>query len=111
MTSRNRWLLALFLFGGIALTPRFLPAQTALEPSFNETVKPFFNQNCVKCHNSDLSTAGIRVDQLDATLEDRQIPVWEAIRRRVHDGSMPPKGLPEPTVADRQKMETWIGNA
>ena len=105
MTSRYRCLLALFLSAGIALTTRFLPAQTTLEPSFTEIVKPFFNQNCVKCHNSDLSTAGIRVDQLDATLDDRQIPVWEAIRRRVRDGSMPPKGLPQPSAADRQKME------
>jgi hypothetical protein len=65
----------------------------------------------VKCHNSDLCIAGIRVDQLDTTLEDRRIPVWEAIRRRVRDGSMPPKGLPQPSAADRQKMEAWIGNA
>src|ERR1700719_3430662 len=124
MTSRNRWLrlqplsaLGLFLFGAIALTTRFLPAQTAegaqkaLEPSFEQIVRPFFSQNCVKCHNADLSTAGIRVDQLDARLEDRQIPVWEAIRARVGNGSMPPKGLPQPTSAERKRVEKWIGNA
>jgi len=106
--------LALFLFGAIAF---FLPAQTpessqkALEQSFEQTIKPFFAQNCIKCHNTDLSTAGIRVDQLDATFDDRQIPVWEAILRRVRGGSMPPKGLPQPTAEDRARVSDWISHS
>jgi len=124
MMVRNRRLpiqpwsvVALFICGAVAWTTQFLPAQTsdsaqkALEPSFEQTVKPFFAQNCIKCHNTDLSTAGIRVDQLDASLEDRQIPVWEAIRRRVQNGSMPPKGLPQPSATDRTRVADWIGNA
>src|SRR6516225_3441077 len=93
--------LSLLSYFGMALTARFLlgqaagGAQNALQPSFDHVVKPFFTQNCVGCHNSDLSTAGIRVDQLDAALEDRHIQTWEAIRRRVRDGSMPPKGMPQ----------------
>ena len=118
MKSCNRWLaLGSFSLLGIACTARFLMGQATgepqktLEPSFGQIVAPFFKQNCVKCHNSDLSTAGIRVDQLDTQLEDRQIPVWEAVRRRVRDGSMPPKGLPQPTSAERQKMVEWITQA
>jgi hypothetical protein len=57
MTARNRWFrpqsvsaLALILYGPIAWTTRFLPAQTAaaqytLQPSFDQVIKPFFNQN------------------------------------------------------------------
>jgi mono/diheme cytochrome c family protein len=117
MASRNRWLaLILFSVGGIGLTARFLLAQAtgdpaALETSFDQTVKPFFKKNCIACHNSDAGTAGIRVDQLDGKLEDRQIPTWEAIRRRLREGSMPPKGMPQPSSADRQVMVAWIGNA
>jgi hypothetical protein len=124
MTSRIRRVglhsviaFTLLSFFGIALTARFLlgqavgGAQNALEPSFNQVVKPFFMQNCMGCHNSELSTAGVRVDQLDAALEDRHIQTWEAIRRRVRDGSMPPKGLPQPTAADRQRMVEWITRA
>ncbi len=58
-----------------------------------------------------MSTAGIRVDQLDASLDDRQIPVWEAIQRRLRAGTMPPKGLPQPSAEDRAKVAEWIGNA
>lgn len=124
MASRNRWLrpqpvlaLALLSLFGIALTARLLLGQSkggvqnALESPFNQLVKPFLTQNCVGCHNAELSTAGIRVDQLDANLEDRHLHVWESIRRRVRDGSMPPKGLPQPTSAERQRMIGWIAQA
>ncbi|MEO8658972.1 MAG: DUF1592 domain-containing protein [Bryobacteraceae bacterium] len=86
-------------------------APAALEPSFEQYVKPFLTQNCAKCHNADNGTAGVRVDQLDAKVEDRQVPTWEAIRHRIHAGTMPPKGLPQPASADRDRMVTWIGNA
>jgi mono/diheme cytochrome c family protein len=108
---------ALLIVFGIVVTARFLPAQSPaakpepLAASFEASVKPFFKQNCMTCHNSNVGTAGIRVDQLDATLEDRQIPMWEAIRRRLREGSMPPKGLPQPSAADRQRVVDWIGTA
>ena len=124
MVSRNRWLrlrafcaIGVSLLAGAALMAYFLPAQAAevgqkaLEPSFEQVVKPFFNKNCVSCHNSDLSTAGVRVDQLDATMSDQQLKVWEAIRNRVRGGSMPPKGLAQPTQADRDRMVAWITQA
>uniref|UniRef100_Q02AS6 Cytochrome c domain-containing protein n=1 Tax=Solibacter usitatus (strain Ellin6076) TaxID=234267 RepID=Q02AS6_SOLUE len=124
MTPRTRWLrfralcaIGLGSVGGIAFTAHFLPAQTsqsdqkALESSFGQLVKPFFAKNCVTCHNSDLSTAGLRVDQLDATLEDRQLKQWEAIRNRVKGGTMPPKGLPQPSAAERDQMVAWITQA
>src|SRR4051812_37219251 len=100
MPSGNRWprtfTITLFSVAGIALTVRLLLAQAVTEASFEQHVKPFFQQNCVSCHNSEMSTAGVRVDQLDARLEDRQIPVWESVRRRISAGTMPPKGLPQP---------------
>ncbi len=104
------------MFLTIALTAHFLPAQTAaspqpLEPSFDQVVKPFFQKNCVSCHNSDLSTAGVRVDQLDAKMEDRHLKTWEAIRNRVKGGTMPPKGLPQPTPGERAQLVAWIDQA
>src|SRR5688572_28600073 len=124
MTSRSNWLrpqpviaLTFLSLFGIVSTARFLlgqatgSGQKALESSFEEIVTPFFKQNCLGCHNAELSTAGVRVDQLDAKLEDRHIEVWEAIRRRVRDGSMPPKGMPQPTSAEREKVVEWITQA
>jgi hypothetical protein len=101
------------LFCGAA-TVRFLQAQAAKdaqkaqEASFEEFVKPFFQQHCMRCHDSETGTAGVRVDQLDAKMEDRHLQTWEAIRRRVRDGSMPPKGLPQVEVSERERLTGWI---
>ncbi|MEO8592701.1 MAG: hypothetical protein ABI759_05235 [Candidatus Solibacter sp.] len=70
----------------VALSVHFLSAQTAqntqktLEKSFHETVEPFFQKNCQSCHNSDLRTAGVRTDQLDTSMDERQLKTWEAVR-------------------------------
>ena len=111
---RPVWALSLLSIAVIALTARFLPAQAVsapTDPAFEEFVKPFLAQNCVRCHNVDNSTAGIRVDLLDAKFEDNQIKAWDAIRRRISGGTMPPKGQPQPTSADRQQMVEWIARA
>ncbi|MFN0100927.1 MAG: DUF1592 domain-containing protein [Bryobacteraceae bacterium] len=108
---------ALISFIGIAWTARFLLAQQAdsaplaLEPSFERHVKPFLKQNCVRCHNADAAMSGVRVDQLDAALEDRHLKLWEAIRHRIGDGTMPPNGQPQPNGAERRRMVEWVTRA
>jgi cytochrome c553 len=124
MTLRNCWprlqtvgALALFSVAGIAWTARFWLAQAAdgaplaLGPSFQQQVKPFLEQNCVRCHNADTTMSGVRVDQLDAAFEDRYLRLWEAIRKKIDDQTMPPQGQPQPTSAERQQMVEWITRA
>jgi hypothetical protein len=119
MNQWNRWLdskllsaVALLVCIGVVFTARYSPAETpeaALQAPFKEQVQPFFKQYCMSCHNSETATAGVRVDQLDATMADPQIRFWEAIQHRVSNGSMPPKGLPQPSAAERQHVVEWIG--
>lgn len=65
----------------------------------------------MRCHNEETATSGVRVDQLDGALEDRHLRLWEAIRRKIGDETMPPKGQPQPTAAERQRMVDWITHA
>ena len=83
----------------------------ALAPSFEHIVKPFFKQNCIRCHNVDTAISGVRVDHLDAALEDRHLKLWEHIQKKIGDGTMPPKGQPQPSSADRQRMVEWVAHA
>lgn len=77
--------------------------------SFEKFAKPFLTQNCLRCHEGDNSMGGVRVDQLDATFDDRHIPIWEAVRKRIDGGTMPPKSAkPQPSDADRERMTKWI---
>jgi mono/diheme cytochrome c family protein len=122
--SANPWLrlrppcaVAAILLAGVGLATHYLGAETAegagksLDPGFQQVVKPFFQKNCMTCHNSDVGTAGVRVDQLDAGLEDRHLKTWEAIRNRLKAGTMPPKGVPQPPQAARDAVVAWIANA
>jgi len=109
--------LALFSVVGLIWTARSWQARAAdgpavpLEASFQQQAKPFLEQHCVQCHNADVMTSGVRVDHLDASLQDRHLRLWEAVRKKIGDESMPPKELPQPTSAERQQMVEWITRA
>lgn len=122
--KRSGWLrvqaacaLALSSVVGIAWTAQSVLAQavddssSALETAFEQHAKPFLQQNCIQCHNEDTAMSGIRLDQLNAALEDRQLRLWEVVRKRVGDETMPPKGIAQPTGPERQQMVEWITHA
>src|SRR5690242_3871228 len=124
MTPRNycrqwhpAWARTLLVAISVTWTARFLLGQPspsvpkAIQSSFENQVKPFLQQNCLRCHNAELTTSGVRVDHLNAALEDSQVPLWEHIRRKISDGSMPPKGQPHPAGNERQRAGEWITQA
>jgi mono/diheme cytochrome c family protein len=82
-----------------------------LDPGFQEVVKPFLQKNCAGCHNADNMIAGVRVDHLDTSLDDKHIRIWDGIRHRVESGTMPPKGMPQPSPAEREKVVAWVKSA
>ena len=85
--------------------------QTPLEKSFDLHVKPFLKQYCVRCHNAEKMKSGIRVDHLDAALEDHQLRLWEDLRRQISDATMPPEFAAQPTDDRRKGMVEWINQA
>lgn len=80
----------------------------ALETAFRQHVAPFLQQHCVRCHNAEELTSGVRVDHLDAAFEDRQLKLWQAIRRHVDERSMPPADEPQPSDSERQQLSRWV---
>ena len=53
----------------------------------------------------------MRTDQLDASLDERQIRTWEAIHGRLKAGTMPPKGMTQPAPEERERVVAWITQA
>ena len=110
-------LLAFIALIAVAWTGRHLKADAAstaeaeVIAGYETIAKPFLDANCVSCHNVDAAVAGVRVDLLNDKLEDRHIRVWQGIRRKVNDGTMPPEGLPQPTDEEKQRIVEWIGKA
>ena len=86
-------------------------AAAAEKTAFKERVQPLLKKYCVRCHNADNLESGIRVDQLTASLEDQQIPLWKGIQKLVMDEAMPPEDEPQPTAEQRKSFDTWITRA
>jgi mono/diheme cytochrome c family protein len=99
-------ILALPALGWVLLAPS-QHAQTA--PSFEKTVLPFLEENCVYCHNAKKQSGGLDLSQyktLDAINQHRD--QWEHILGRLHAGDMPPKGAPKPDVAQVKQVISFV---
>ena len=109
--------LAVALAGVTAWLWRVLPVRAAddtpgqLEASFDGRMKPFLQRNCHLCHNADTAMSGIRLDLLDGAFEERDLRLWEVVRQRIGDQTMPPEGAPQPDPVERQGAFDWITEA
>ncbi len=82
-----------------------------LEMGFDLHVRPFLKQYCVRCHNADKMKSGVRVDRLQAALEDPQLRLWENLRKQIGEAAMPPEDTTQPTIAQRKQAVEWIDRA
>ncbi|MFN0055027.1 MAG: DUF1592 domain-containing protein [Planctomycetales bacterium] len=78
---------------------------------FQEQIQPLLTTYCVRCHNADTMKSGVRVDQLVAEPEDRQIPLLKGIAEQVDQESMPPDDEPQPSAAERRTLADWTRRA
>lgn len=106
MTSTPRALLTL----AVLLLPAAAQAEdkNALGKSFDRHVRPFLKRYCVRCHNPDKTTSGVRVDHLDATLADRHLKLWEHVHKQLRTGAMPPEDATQPPADDRKRAVEWV---
>ena len=102
---------ALILFQAAASAVHGGEDERSLGRSFDLQVKPFLKQYCERCHNEEKRTSGIRVDHLDRSLEDRQLKLWDGIRKQLASEAMPPEDEPQPSAADRKRVSEWITQA
>jgi hypothetical protein len=87
------------------------PAAAVEEDSFKQQIQPLLKKYCVRCHNVDKMTSGIRVDQLDGSLADRHLFTWKDVLKQVADEAMPPEDEPQPTASERRLLAEWVQTA
>ncbi len=85
--------------------------KSPLEKSFDLHIKPFLNKYCVRCHNAEKMTSGMRVDHLNAALDDNQLRLWEGVRKQIDNEYMPPEDEAQPSAAERKRIVEWIKQA
>ena len=78
---------------------------------FAKRIQPLFKKYCIRCHNADKKTSGIRVDHLDGKLPERQLVLWNDVLKQIKSGAMPPEDEKQPTDAERKFLAEWIAKA
>ena len=108
---------AAILLGGLAfvfaptLPARGEEAKKTVKISFEEQVSAIFKNRCNGCHNADKQTSGVRLDHLDAALEDRHLKLWGEIGKQLKNGAMPPEDATQPTAEERKRAAEWVAQA
>ena len=78
-----------------------LAALIALTGSLSAQVptQRVLDRYCLGCHNSTVSSGGLALDRLDASVPGEKPQVWESVVRKLTHRHMPPQGVPRPDVA------------
>jgi mono/diheme cytochrome c family protein len=103
MTNRRAAWIAL-ASAAIILTVvvRRLGADTATPPAV-------FRQYCFQCHGKTSPAARISLEQMIAqTSMGEHFGQWERVVVAIEQQQMPPKGMPQPSDADRAHAVSWI---
>jgi len=97
-----------FAFCALLLLSQPSWAADAIEAAFDRDVKPVLKKYCARCHHADKQTSGVRVDHLDAKLEDSQLKLWEHVLKQMQSGAMPPEDAKQPTAQERKRAIEWM---
>jgi len=74
------------------------------------TQRAVVDQYCVTCHNAELRTGNLLLDQLDLTHLGDHAEIGEKVVRKLRAGLMPPTGMPHPDAAKREALVTFMEN-
>jgi mono/diheme cytochrome c family protein len=93
---------------GILTSSRARP-QTPDEAGFQKNVVPLLAGVCAQCHNSQLASGGLNVEnfQRAASLAGNR-EAWEIIVRKVRAREMPPPGFPRPPAAQVDALVEYV---
>ena len=73
----------------------------AEEPNFAKAGRAYLQNHCLKCHSGAKPKAGLSLEPFrDSSSLIKQRKAWATVLTRIATGEMPPKGQPQPTVAE-----------
>ncbi|MDD7987253.1 DUF1592 domain-containing protein [Lentisphaera marina] len=76
-------------------------ASSAAEMSYSNTLKPFINSYCIKCHGPSKQKSNLRLDNLPFTLKDlANVEHWQSVLDELNQGNMPPENAKHPEVEE-----------
>lgn len=99
------WVLAWAMASVLHAAPR-----PALEPGFDQVVRPFLKHYCNDCHDGVTRKAELDLERFRSVPEVLgEFATWDGVLDRLRAGDMPPaKSKTQPSSLERQAMVAWI---
>src|SRR6185436_6105516 len=80
-----------------------------LNRGFTETVRPFINTYCIKCHGGEKPKAELSFQQYsNLAAVVKEYPNWARSRERLISKEMPPEDAAQPSSEERQRVIEWV---
>jgi len=106
---RLNGLALLALLSMLIATPSGLDAADAPVAGFDQSVQPFFQTYCLRCHNAQKQEGEFRLDTLSRDFADQTITQrWSEVVFRMNSGEMPPKKEPQPKPKELGQAVDWL---
>src|SRR3954452_11112602 len=81
----------------------------AAERVADETVVPFLQTHCLRCHGEKKHKGDFRMDTLSRDFSDlKAAEKWAEVMERINAGEMPPEDEKQPTAAEIGGMVNWL---
>lgn len=77
--------------------------------TFDKDILPLVKKYCLGCHSGVKPASGVALDKyktMAAVTKDREL--WDRVSEAVGASAMPPKGMPHPFPAERERLTGWI---
>lgn len=79
------------------------------EREYEESITPYLEAHCVKCHGPEKQKGKFRVDTLTTDFADlSNVAKWIEVRDNINLGEMPPDDEPLPSLDDSQALSEWV---
>ncbi|HWE38990.1 MAG TPA: DUF1592 domain-containing protein [Isosphaeraceae bacterium] len=92
--------------------PEVAASAALVDARFRETVRPFLETYCLRCHRGDKPKGDMDLSVF-TTAESvaKDLPRWALVVEQLDGGTMPPaKAKPRPTEHERGAILTWIAS-
>ncbi|WP_439621935.1 DUF1592 domain-containing protein, partial [Gemmata sp.] len=94
---------------GPAADPPPTGRDAARDRVYQERVRPFLKQHCLKCHDATTARAGFRIDDLGTDfLAGKTADHWKEVIDNINLGTMPPKKEPRPDPKAAFEVVEWV---
>ena len=90
------------------LQPTARPQSLSPAPAHSSEYREVLDRYCVTCHNQNLATADLLLDQADVEKISDNSELWSKVVRKLRAGAMPPAGMPRPDQATYDAFADYL---